>query len=206
MINRVADGTLRDSPPNSMLRTRLLLLAWVALPAVAASAGAETGRDLWLRYTQVASEVQRVAYRRGAASIAVASQSATGRLIAAELQRGLRGLLGGECPSSAAVRGGGAILAGTPATSPEIAALGWNAALERVGEGGYVIRSARLRQHDVTVIASRTEVGALYGAFHFLRLVQTGQPLAALDIAERPRLELRLLDHWDNLDGTIERG
>src|SRR5262249_8541774 len=41
---------------------------------------------------------------------------------------------------------------------------------------------------------------------HFLRLVQTGHPLDALEVAERPRHALRLLDHWDNLDGTIERG
>src|SRR5205085_3528064 len=48
--------------------------------------------------------------------------------------------------------------------------------------------------------------GALYGAFYFLRLMQTLQPLANLDVTERPRLKLRLLDHWDNLDGSIERG
>src|ERR687897_806182 len=35
---------------------------------------------------------------------------------------------------------------------------------------------------------------------------QTGQPTRALDVAERPRVALRLLNHWDNLDGTIERG
>ena len=56
------------------------------------------------------------------------------------------------------------------------------------------------------MIASAGEIGTLYGAFHFLRLMQTGRPIAALDIAERPRLARRLLNHWDNLDGSIERG
>jgi len=46
----------------------------------------------------------------------------------------------------------------------------------------------------------------LYGAFAFLRLIQTHQPIDALDIVESPRLRHRILDHWDNLDGTIERG
>ena len=36
--------------------------------------------------------------------------------------------------------------------------------------------------------------------------MQTGQPISALDIAERPRAERRVLNHWDNLDGSIERG
>jgi len=49
------------------------------------------------------------------------------------------------------------------------------------------------RRHAATVIASAGEAGALYGAFHWLRLVQTRQPLADPDIAERPRLERRLL-------------
>jgi alpha-glucuronidase len=49
-------------------------------------------------------------------------------------------------------------------------------------------------------------VGFLYGAFHLLRLVQTGQPVARLDIASAPKLKLRVLNHWDNLDRTVERG
>ena len=87
-----------------------------------------------------------------------------------------------------------------------VAGLGWTDALARQGKEGYLIRSTRIGAHAVTVIASDADVGALYGAFHFLRLLQTGQPVANLDIAEQPRLDLRLLNHWDNLDGTIERG
>ncbi|MFN2596232.1 MAG: alpha-glucuronidase, partial [Pyrinomonadaceae bacterium] len=56
------------------------------------------------------------------------------------------------------------------------------------------------------VIASVGETGALYGAFHFLRLLQTLQPVANLDVSQKPRLQIRVLNHWDNLDGTIERG
>src|SRR5207249_5682022 len=49
-------------------------------------------------------------------------------------------------------------------------------------------------------------VGVLYGAFQLLRLLQTERPLAGLDLVSAPRLGLRLLDHWDNLNGTVERG
>jgi alpha-glucuronidase len=58
----------------------------------------------------------------------------------------------------------------------------------------------------VTVIASDGEIGALYGVFHFLRLMQTLQPINRLDVTQKPRVQLRMLDHWDNLDGSIERG
>ncbi len=182
-----------------------VLLA-VAFWGVASSALAETGRDLWLRYAPIEDVQLRGEYRSRASAIVVPRQSPTGRIIAAELQRGLRGLLGVDVPVSGRMTGDGAILVGTPASSPEIAALGWATALRRAGDAGYVIRTVQAGGHAATVIASGGDIGALYGTFHFLRLIQSGQPIAHLDIAERPRIDLRLLDHWDNLDGSIERG
>ena len=90
--------------------------------------------------------------------------------------------------------------------SPIIAGLGWGRQLAELGPEGFRIRSVRLGGHPATVIASEGEVGALYGAFHLLRLVQTLRPVDDLDVSQRPRLRLRMLDHWDNLDGSIERG
>ena len=46
----------------------------------------------------------------------------------------------------------------------------------------------------------------LYGAFALLRLVQIGRRLDHLNLSDAPKLPLRMLDHWDNLDGTVERG
>jgi alpha-glucuronidase len=167
---------------------------------------AETGRDLWLRYDPVEDGALRANYRRSASAVVTFGGSATARLAAAELQRGLRGLLGVTVPVSRRIEGDGAILVGTPANSPLIAALDWSAPLASAGGDGYLIRSASVGGRRVTVIASQGETGVLYGVFHFLRLMQTRQWAVPLDIAERPRLALRLLDHWDNLDGTIERG
>jgi alpha-glucuronidase len=75
-----------------------------------------------------------------------------------------------------------------------------------IGAGGFVIRSTRVRGRRVTLIAANADTGVLYGAFAFLRLMQTRRDIAQLNIADAPKLALRILDHWDNLDGTIERG
>ena len=166
---------------------------------------AETGYDLWLRYAPVADAGRRDEYRPSATAIVVAGRSGTSDVIAAELGRGLRGLLAVDVPRADRPRAG-AVIAGTPSTSPLVAALGWTDALARLGDEGYVIRSATVGGFPATVIASKGEAGVLYGAFHLLRLIQTRQPLAQVDLAERPRLARRLLDHWDNLDGSIERG
>jgi alpha-glucuronidase len=165
----------------------------------------ESGYDLWLRYPSVPEPSGRAGYRQAATAVVAPSRSPTGEAIAAELVRGLSGLLGASIgrvdrPSA------GAIVAGTPSTSPLVAALGWNDALARLGEEGYVIRSADISGVSTTVVASAGEAGVLYGTFHLLRLIQTREPLVRVDIAERPRISRRLLNHWDNLDGSIERG
>jgi len=189
----------------SGLRIQRGLLLFVTL-AFATGAGAETGSDAWLRYLPIDDQPTLAAYRTSFASIVVQGQSPTLTIIANEAARAGTGLLGAAPPRATAIDADGAVVIGTPASSPLIAALGWKAALARAGAEGYVIRSATINNHAVTVIASEGEIGALYGTFRFLRLLQTRQAISRLDLAQRPRLQRRMLDHWDNLDGTIERG
>ncbi|HEX6638323.1 MAG TPA: alpha-glucuronidase family glycosyl hydrolase, partial [Steroidobacteraceae bacterium] len=98
----------------------------------------------------------------------------------------------------------GAVILGTPASSPVIARL--SLPLQGLGGEGYLIRSVVVDGHRSTVIAAEGDAGVLYGVFHFFRLLQSGQSLESLDIASRPRTKIRLLNHWDNLDQHVERG
>ena len=56
------------------------------------------------------------------------------------------------------------------------------------------------------MIAGNEDVGVLYGAFHFLRLLQTRASIDNLNLSSAPKVQHRVLNHWDNLDGTVERG
>jgi alpha-glucuronidase len=166
-------------------------------------AKAETGYDLWLRHSRLADggPLDRIA-----SEIAVEGTDRTVAVAGDELARGLRGLLGRDVPRTRAASRAGALVLGTPSTSPAIAALGWTEELKALGPEGFVIRGARVGGRGVTVIASQGPSGVLYGAFHFLRLAGTGAVEGPLDVRQRPRIALRMLDHWDNLDGSIERG
>lgn len=55
-------------------------------------------------------------------------------------------------------------------------------------------------------IKSKTEIGALYGTYALQRLERTGKADSRLDIIEEPSFERRILNHWDNLNNTVERG
>jgi len=53
-------------------------------------------------------------------------------------------------------------------------------------------------------VQANTELGILYGVYELLRLQQSGQ--AIQQEISNPSYERRVLNHWDNLDGSIERG
>src|SRR6266446_6909677 len=193
-----------NSATSQCYRTPLLL--WIlTILCFVTTTKAEDGYRLWLRYDPLPASVI-TSYRSVCRSIDVRGSSPTLNLIRAELAKGCMGLIGKSIPITDTVATNGVVLVGTIQTSAEIAGLRWNRELAELGPEGFIIRSARIRNHKVTVIASQGEVGALYGAFHFLRLLQTLQAVDRLNISERPRLQLRVLDHWDNLDGSIERG
>ena len=70
-------------------------------------------------------------------------------------------------------------------------------------------------QYEATITASNP-IGLLYGAYELIRLQNTDayntgsgnqQNISkAIDETEKPQVGLRILNHWDNLDGSIERG
>ena len=78
-----------------------------------------------------------------------------------------------------------------------------------ISEEGYTIKS----QGEKIVISAASDVGLLYGAYHLLRLQQITESgryfdlsMDHLDISEKPFYDLRILNHWDNPNGTVERG
>ena len=167
------------------------------------SVKADDGSRLWLRYEQLPSRSLDV-YRERIKSIAVQGKSVTFDVINNELSRACTGLLGR--PVDIGDSDDASVIVGLPHTSTLIRKLQWQAELRKLGPEGFRIRTIRNGNRDVIVIASTSDIGTLYGTFHFLRLLQTEQPIDRLQIDRRPALKLRLLNHWDNIDGSIERG
>lgn len=69
-------------------------------------------------------------------------------------------------------------------------------------DDGYLLRS-----HNGTVtIEAKTEPGILYGTFELIRMLQRQEPTDCLNKLYNPIIPLRMMNHWDNMDGSIERG
>lgn len=163
---------------------------------------AEDGYRLWLRYDKVSNPQLLSGYHKNITQIYEKAATSAGQ----ELQTGLSGLLGKDIPATTSITQDGAVIAGTPQSVPLVGKLIPSTDLEKVGREGYIIRSLKHDDFSITVIAGNKPAGVLYGVFHFLRLIQTQQPLDNLFIIQQPRIQRRLLNHWDNLDGSIERG
>lgn len=183
----------------------------VAAPAVAtAQQDTYNGSQLWLRYVPVTDAERLAQYRAAITGITVENADAnpvhrttenlsveaggTEKLVRSsleaareELVRGLSGLLDRPVPTVP----DGSVVVGTRESSPIVRAA--IPATDLVHAEGYVIRTVAGR----TIIAGRTELGALYGTFAFLRHLQTLQPIAALDLASSPKIKHRHLNYWD---------
>ena len=184
----------------------LLFLLWIFMFGFTIPVSAEDGYRLWQRYDLVKDAKKVRQYQDRLQQVVIEGQSPTLSVITQELKQGLSGLLGTPVTVTKQLKSGNSLLIGTPKNSAAIAALPLTEKLTAVGPEGYLIISTSVNRKPVTVIAANTDVGALYGTFHFLRLIQTNQDLTNLAVSSSPKTKLRILNHWDNLNRTVERG
>jgi alpha-glucuronidase len=184
-----------------MLRKLLAILSAFLCFGLANQGHAEDGYDLWLRYQPLESGAKaRVAPRF--TGVVMDGDSPTMRAARDELGRAYQGMLGQPLVSFSALQDGAVLVAsqGSPLLG------GVSLSFSKLSEEGYLIRTATVQGKRVTVIAGRSDIGALYGVYRFLQTLQTGQAIDGLDIADSPKLKVRVLNHWDNLNRHVERG
>nr|WP_317892476.1 alpha-glucuronidase family glycosyl hydrolase [uncultured Sphingomonas sp.] len=154
----------------------------VTAALLTAPAAAEDGYRLWLR-TQAPAEGQTAISRLG--------DTPTLRLAEAELRRDLPAAA--NLPVVVALAG-----------DPSVLAL--RLPVADLGNEGYLVRPVSLGGRPVLLVTGNTDRGVLYGVFALIRHVASGGQVANATLRSAPKVKLRVLNHWDNLDGTVERG
>ncbi len=149
------------------------------------SLSAEDGYRLWLRYDLITDESLRASYVHSLSRINFITRSGvvspTISVAREELIAGINGLTG---------------------LKSEIA-LGSSVAQSNFGAEGFALgRNAT----GTFTIHANTDVGILYGVFDLLRRIQTGQSIETLNVTSTPKIQQRLLNHWDDLNRFVERG
>ncbi|TIX52064.1 alpha-glucuronidase [Alteraurantiacibacter aquimixticola] len=175
---------------------RVLAAALLALSAQGVRA--EDGYDLWLRYAPLEGEaLERL--ETLSAIVAAPSDDPTERLAVSELMNGFQALRGR--PDEIWL----GLLSRPRDPGPDSItnSFGLGCSDQSVGgEGAFLVRT----QGDAIWIAASSPIGCLYGAYALLRELSLGADPATIDIASAPAMPLRMLNHWDNPDGHVERG
>jgi alpha-glucuronidase len=182
----------------------LRLASLCALAALVAAAGlhAENGHDAWLRYAPL--DAARAAQDRQAlpAVVVTLGQSPVVDSARDELIRGVRGMLGVTLREESSIpTTEGAIVLEAIGNVRSAALFGPGA-----GPGSYLVETRREREHRYLDVFANDDRGVLYGVFALLRRMALGGSLEHLSLVRSPYAPVRWVNHWDNLDGSIERG
>lgn len=161
---------------------------------------AEDGYRLWLRWDKIGDEPLLKSYSKNIKFIRLNGSSQIAQTARDELRSGLSCLLGQEIGQELGKTAGGVI--GGLTGDKEISNLVGEEDLGKIAEEGFLVRWDGKR----IILAARDDRGLLYGVFYLLRHLQQEFPLEALNAIQNPKTRIRVLNHWDNLDRTIERG
>jgi alpha-glucuronidase len=183
------------------MKVRSLLITGLL---VASCLRAETGREGWLRYSPLDEVTARQDRAVLPAVVAAFGDSPVIESARGELLRGLRGMLARTLRVESRLPRESAILIGSmEALKREAPSVGLGTPL---AEDAFRLRTVVSGGVRYTVIAGGNDRGALYGVFAYLRKIALDEPIAALEETQTPYAPVRWVNHWDNLDGTIERG
>ncbi|HET9217013.1 MAG TPA: alpha-glucuronidase family glycosyl hydrolase [Terriglobia bacterium] len=178
----------------------LTLILLLLLPTLAL---AESGYEAWLRYAPLEESSAR-RYRDFPAVVVSLGTEAPVQSAREELVRGVRGMLKRQLRVESRVPSEPAIVIGTLTQVRQ--ALPDSIPAGSVEVDGFWLKTVRNNGNRFIVITGQNDRGVLYGSFSLLRKIAFGEPVAELDHKENPYSPIRWINHWENLDGSIERG
>ncbi|MES2277516.1 MAG: alpha-glucuronidase family glycosyl hydrolase [Bacteroidota bacterium] len=167
---------------------------------------ADNGYRLWLKYDAIKDAGKAAAYRRSICQLVFPGANPTLSVARHELLSGLNGMLKYLPAATKTVVTSGTLIIGTPQSSNLVTNARFKSVLTGLNSDGYFIKTTTINGKNCLVVGAYTNTGVLYGVFHLLRLLQTNKDITQLNITEQPATTYRILDHWDNLNRTVERG
>ena len=179
--------------------TLSLFLAVTITPQLPAQS---PNQDAWLRYTPLPAG-DAVKYSTLPRTVVRIGNSAALQSAEEELIRGLRSILSVKLEPSNSTSGPALFLGSAEsleAVFPDFVRP------SGISGDGFWIGEIVVQGKTAFLISSETDRGVLYGVFALLQKIAQGQPLNSLVMAQSPVNAIRMIDQWDNLDGTVERG
>jgi len=190
--------------------TILLVLNTVfSMSVLAGQQGQEDGYRLWLKYDLIRDKEQRQAYAKQLSQLSIIGESPTLSVIKNEFELALPRLLGKPIEVSLHDQRSSTLLI-TKIDQKIIDQYQLdddiNQSIDGLSNEGFIIKTIAIANKPQILITANTDIGLLYGSYHFIKLLQTSQNITALNIKQSPKVDIRMLNHWDDLDRHTERG
>lgn len=170
------------------------------------NSSAQADYKLWLQYKKIQDSKLASEYKSKINGIFALGNSATIQATSKELQSGLSSLLDTKIQTQQDINGENTLVFGSKSSLNEDIIKNLKNELDQVNNEGYLIKPFSLNNKNHILITGNTDIGVLYGVFNFLKLLQTNKSIENLNIVDSPKINIRMLNHWDNLNGTVERG
>ena len=187
------------------IEKRFLLFYFLILMS-SLTASAQQEYKLWFQYDKVQDDALVSLYRSKINKIIALGNSKTIQVSSKELQLGLSGLLGNPISIEQDSNTENALILGSKSFFDTTIQEKLKKDFEQINDEGFIIKTIEIKGKNQTVITAKTDIGVLYGVFNFLRLIQTNKSIENLNFIDSPKINIRMLNHWDNLNGTVERG
>lgn len=182
------------------------LISIITICTIPFSVTAQKDYKLWLQYEPKNNLEITTKYLNTIQGIVMLGNSETLKVASAELDLGLGNMLGKKIPHQKNIEETNLILIGNKSSLNASVQETLKSEFEKINKDGFIIKTISNKGKKNIVITGKNDVAVLYGVFNFLRLIQTNKPIENLTIVDSPKTDIRILNHWDNLDGTVERG
>ncbi len=178
-----------------MIKFRILFIA-ILFQFLSQHCEASNGYELWLGYEKMNNPVLQVKYQSVFKNIYLPQNSndKTISIVQTELKLASKRIIG---------------------TTPQFVDNEKNAQLifkidtanKNIGQEGFeIISSVHAGQKNIITLSAKSKFGLLYGCFELIRAMQMQKDPSALHITSTPMLNIRMLNHWDNINRSVERG
>ena len=164
-----------------------------------------TGYDLWLQYNKISNQEIKTTYVKNFTGMYVSGTSPTLKIAGDELKRAYKGFFEKQLNETNDFSENTLFLSVRENLPKEIS-VSLQENFNEINSEGFIIKKIKYKNQNFTVITGKTDVGVLYGTFRYLREMQQHNDISNLHIVDSPKIQKRLLNHWDNLDRTVERG
>ncbi|WP_100627382.1 alpha-glucuronidase family glycosyl hydrolase [Algoriphagus formosus] len=183
-----------------------LLFAFLITFCLVPKLQAKDGYQLWLSYEKIEESKLRQEVDQLFSGIYFFTQNPTYDIIKEEFTRSAEGFLDQKAKFLSTRDGDFKLLVGTRSELSQYLGLSQQAEIKNLGEEGYWRGPLEINGKKTYIITGNSPVGVLYGSFDFLKSIQIGEFDSNAENSDQPKVQLRMLNHWDNLDRTVERG